>query len=186
MIDQLCRELLRFLWSLDHSGLILQTALEEADALPPGYIPPLVPPESPPLPIRRSMSETTGETSGGPNIHIFPSSSDSQPLGQQSSTTNKFSPSEAHPDTLLSVGRSPSAPAALQPLGHRKTMSSNHLGLGALMSRVGLSLPSVQEGMFNSTPVARMRTLSRPSPQNIPNKLGKGKGSEGKESEEEP
>ncbi|GAA6025117.1 hypothetical protein JCM10207_000636 [Rhodosporidiobolus poonsookiae] len=33
----LCRELLRFLYSLDRSGVILRTALSESDALPPGY-----------------------------------------------------------------------------------------------------------------------------------------------------
>ncbi|BGP18933.1 hypothetical protein JCM10213_005480 [Rhodosporidiobolus nylandii] len=33
----LCRELLRFLYSLDRTGLILRTALAESGALPPGY-----------------------------------------------------------------------------------------------------------------------------------------------------
>ncbi|GAA6042843.1 hypothetical protein JCM8097_004456 [Rhodosporidiobolus ruineniae] len=35
----LCRELLRFLYSLDRTGLILRTALSESGALPPGYAP---------------------------------------------------------------------------------------------------------------------------------------------------
>ncbi|GAA5891765.1 hypothetical protein JCM5296_001855 [Sporobolomyces johnsonii] len=36
----LCRELLRFLYSLDRTCLILRTALSESSALPPGYLPP--------------------------------------------------------------------------------------------------------------------------------------------------
>ncbi|GJN88122.1 hypothetical protein Rhopal_001078-T1 [Rhodotorula paludigena] len=36
----LCRELLRFLYSLDRTGLILRTALSESAALPAGFFPP--------------------------------------------------------------------------------------------------------------------------------------------------
>lgn len=73
---QLCRELLRFLYSLDRSGMILRAALSEgasqplsrlgayADvqrqrsgaALPPGYHPPG---QDPSLPIRRTISSPT-------------------------------------------------------------------------------------------------------------------------------
>lgn len=34
---QLCKELSRFLFSLDHTGAILQTCLAEAGAMPPAY-----------------------------------------------------------------------------------------------------------------------------------------------------
>ncbi|KAL8291705.1 hypothetical protein RQP46_001963 [Phenoliferia psychrophenolica] len=37
----LCRELLRFLYSLDRSGMVLRTALSEGSALPPGYLAPV-------------------------------------------------------------------------------------------------------------------------------------------------
>lgn len=53
-VTQLGKELLRFLFSLDHSGLILRSALEEAGALPPEFRDAL--PLARPTPVSRSIS----------------------------------------------------------------------------------------------------------------------------------
>ncbi|KAM0787921.1 hypothetical protein ACM66B_006127 [Microbotryomycetes sp. NB124-2] len=55
----LCRELLRFLFSLDPSGLILKTALSEGHALPAGYSPP----ES--WQVKRALASPRLHSSGG-------------------------------------------------------------------------------------------------------------------------
>ncbi|GAA5919951.1 hypothetical protein JCM6882_000223 [Rhodosporidiobolus microsporus] len=52
----LCRELLRFLYSLDRTGVILRTALSESGALPPGYASYTAAADSASLEFRRAIS----------------------------------------------------------------------------------------------------------------------------------
>lgn len=78
---QLGKELLRFLFSLDHSGLILRSALEEANSLPEGYAFPL---ETRPEPPNRSISapppidivdaDEDHDHASRPDLHRSPSS----------------------------------------------------------------------------------------------------------------
>ncbi|GAA5952681.1 hypothetical protein JCM21900_000402 [Sporobolomyces salmonicolor] len=79
----LCRELLRFLYSLDRTGLILRTALSESSALPPGYLPPWELAASHDD-FRRAVSSPTAMTS---TLSIPPSfSAPNHAVGQRASS----------------------------------------------------------------------------------------------------
>lgn len=116
---QLCKELSRFLYSLDHTGVILQTCLAEAGALPPEYAARLSPSviqssETSQPPIRRSASvpvtlADASKISSGP-------------------PATQYNPSGAAP-----FQRTGATAKAL----HYRMSSGSGLGLGTLLSRVG-------------------------------------------------
>lgn len=109
---QLCKELSRFLFSLDHTGVILSSCLAEAGALPPAYTDkaPLHPQP------RRAVSLPLHTLSDGTSASQPPISADRTspvPFQRTGSTARK--------------------------LHYRMSSSSSAagLGLGALLSRVG-------------------------------------------------
>jgi hypothetical protein len=120
---QLCKELSRFLYSLDHTGAILQTCLAEAGALPPEYAARLSPSsiqqpsEASQPPIRRSASVpvTLADASKITSVIAPPA-------------TTQYSSSGAAP-----FQRTGATAKAL----HYRMSSGSGLGLGTLLSRVG-------------------------------------------------
>lgn len=119
---QLCKELSRFLFSLDHTGAILQSCLGEAGALPPAWA-------SKMPSIRRTVSmpmtksnSTPGRTQG------------SSPI---SSVTSHFNSASMSLSPTSSLGASlPSSAAPYARTGttarsmHYRMSSGNGLGLG--------------------------------------------------------
>ena len=106
---QLCKELSRFLFSLDHTGAILQDCLDQADALPnSGLVT-----KRPPVP-RRSASMPNGAT-------VLPSSA--QPALSPPAVMTGPAPFQRTGSTARNL--------------HYRMSSSSGLGLGGFMPRVG-------------------------------------------------
>lgn len=110
---QLCKELSRFLYSLDHTGAILSSCLGEAGALPPAFADKF--PVQPPQP-RRAVSlpvHTLSSSSSAPNLHSIAEKTGPAPFQRTGSTARN--------------------------LHYRMSSSAGQggLGLGTLLSRVG-------------------------------------------------
>lgn len=118
---QLCKELSRFLYSLDHTGAILQTCLAEAGALPPEYA------------ARLAPSSTQGAEVSHPPIRR--SASVPVTLADASKITSAPSPpaSQYNPSGAAPFQRTGATAKAL----HYRMASGSGLGLGTLLSRVG-------------------------------------------------
>ena len=108
---QLCQELSRFLYSLDHTGAILQTCLAEADALPPAYAAKGSSASSLHPPIQRTTS-----------AHVIAADAAGKAL----------SPAKVS-STSAAFQRTGETARAM----HYRMASSSGLGLGSLLSRVG-------------------------------------------------
>ncbi|KAI5481005.1 ribosome control protein 1 domain containing protein [Pseudohyphozyma bogoriensis] len=119
-------ELLRFLYSLDRTGLILRTALSEGSALPPGYLPPSFADHPADTAFRRSISSPAPLSS-------FISGENGQP---------EYLPNGGGDGERPYLPRSPSMPNGGQ---------SNALGLGTLMGRAGQSPPSATRALPDVT-----------------------------------
>ncbi|KAH8917166.1 RIC1-domain-containing protein [Atractiella rhizophila] len=137
----LCKELLRFLYSLDDSGQILEAALEEANAIPAGYVP------------SRRERPTRAASDAGVDHTYRPVSPRNFPKGSSELQPPQTAERSASPAT---IPRSTSAPSTVPMQPRQRTTS----GLGALMSRVGISANASSQGFGEVFPKGLGRTFS--------------------------
>lgn len=144
---QLCKELSRFLFSLDHTGTILQSCLSEASALPPAYanrMPSIRRTVS--MPMTKSHS-TPGRTSTSPLTSTSHFSSASMTLSPTTSLGASM-PSSAAPfartgTTARSMHYRMSSGSGLGLGHHSRGMANPHERLRRSLSGQGSSLPDV-------------------------------------------
>lgn len=114
---QLCKELSRFLFSLDHTGAILQSCLTEAGAMPPAYA------NKMPA-IRRAVSMPVGRSNS------MPGRTPSNPAAGGSSQQTVLSPTSSLgaslPSSAAPFARTGTTARAL----HYRMSSGNGIGLG--------------------------------------------------------
>lgn len=123
MTVQLCKELSRFLFSLDHTGQILFTCLHEAGALPPATS------------TRYGSPETMRGTSNGyATLNGEGISSQAGLAGEAAAELSTSNPinTRSYPEAVP-FRRTGSSAQSL----HYRMASAGHLGLGTLLSRVG-------------------------------------------------
>jgi hypothetical protein len=140
---QLCKELSRFLFSLDHTGSILQSCLSEAGALPFAY--------SSKLPtIRRtvsmpgsSTSPTLGRANTSPTSHFGSASLSISPSSLGASLPSSAAPFARTGTTARAMHYRMSSGSGLGLGTHSRGLVNPHERLRRSLSGQGSSLPEI-------------------------------------------